>query len=312
VVEVSGIEKFKRLSGEIAVTAADVDRTLAWRKDVLKFRAREAAKVMDCFSIEGTGLGKNWDALPTAWLDADPGNPGRMVSFQFCHDQANLYLRYMVRGAGPFKNSGEQWDRLFKTGACVDLMLGLQSDADAKRRAPVAGDKRILISSMKGKPVAVLYDAVVPGTEAGQRWEAVSPVGRTEFDRVAILAEAQAATGVILADPARPSSIVGYTLDVTLPFKAIGLDPQPGRRIKFDWGILETDAEGAAVLSRSYWSNKTTSTLADAPTEARLEPDLWGWAIFPGRNQQAASLAEPGDFLAPEHGDVDKIELEGP
>ena len=312
VVEVDGIEKFKRLSGELAITPADLAQTEAWRKEVLKFRSREAAKVLDCFSIEGTGLGKNWESLPAARLDADPQNPAKAVSFQFCHDQANLYLRYVVRGAGPFKNSGQQWDRLFKSGACVDLMLGLQADADPKRRAPVAGDKRILTSVLKGKPVVVLYEAVVPGTAPAQRWEAVSPVGRTEFDRVGLLAEAQVDYGTILADPARPASVVGYTLEVTLPLRSIGLEAESARRIKLDWGILETDAEGAAVLSRSYWANKTTSTLADAPTEARLEPDLWGWAILQGRNQQAASLAEPVDLLTPDHEAVDKFELEAP
>jgi hypothetical protein len=87
------------------------------------------------------------------------------------------------------------------------------------------------------------------------------------------------------------------------------LDPQPGRRIKLDWGILETDAEGTAVLSRSYWSNQTTSTLADAPTEARLEPDLWGWAIFPGRNQAVPALT-PGDFLTPDQNPTMEFDLD--
>jgi len=286
VVEVSGLEKFKRLGGELKVTADDVARRRQWAGDVVRFRSREAARVMDCFTVEGAASGPNWDELPTARLDPDPGNPGKAVSFQFCHDRANLYLRYVARGAGPFKNSGEQWDRLFKTGACADLMLGLQPDADPKRRAPVAGDKRVLVSLMQGKPVVAMYEAVVPGTEPGQRWEAVSPTGRTEFDRVSLLDRAQVR---------RVADGDGYTLDVTLPLAAIGLDPGPGRRIKLDWGILETDAEGAAVLRRSYWSNQTTSTLADAPTEARLEPDLWGWAIFPGKDRTVPTPVQPGD-----------------
>jgi hypothetical protein len=299
VVEVAGLEKFKRLNGAFTITAADLDQTQAWRKEVNKLRSREAAKVLDCYSLEGTG--KNWAGQPVAQLAADPGNPGKTVSFQFCHDQANLYLRYVVRGAGPFKNSGEQWDRLFKTGACADLMLGLQAEADPKRRAPVAGDKRILVSVMKGKPVVVLYDAVVPGTAQAERWEVVSPTGRTEFDRVSRVDRAQVSLD---------ASGNGYTLEVTLPFKDIGLDPQPGRRIKLDWGILETDAEGTAVLSRSYWSNQTTSTLADAPTEARLEPDLWGWAIFPGRNQAVPSLTNPGDFLTTDQNPAMEFDLD--
>jgi hypothetical protein len=310
VVEVAGLEKFKRLSGELNVTAEDVVRAQAWTKEVVKFRAREEAKVLDCYSIEGTGLGKTWETMPVARLEADPLSPGKAVAFQMCHDAANLYLRYVVRGAGPFKNLGEQWDRLFKTGACVDLMLGLKPDADPKRRAPVEGDKRVLVSVLKGQPVAVLYDAVVPGTPKDQRWEAVSPVGRTEFDAVRKLEDAVIQYQAILSDPTDNKSVVGHILDVTLPFKSIGLVPKPGTRIRFDWGVLETDQQGAAVLARNYWSNKSTSTLADAPTEARLEPDLWGWAIFPGRNKEAPSLTEPVNLLDSEKAAVEGFELE--
>lgn len=288
IVEVSGIEKFKRLNGEIKITPDDISKAQAWTQEVVKFRAREEAKVLDCFSIEGTGLGKRWETLPAARQQTDLFNPGRAVSFQMCNDKANLYARYVVSGAGPFKNTGEQWDRLFKSGACVDLMLGLNPNADPKRRAPVEGDKRVLIGMLKDKPVAVLYDAVVPGAPKDQRWEAISPVGRTEFDAVRQL------DGVVVN---YEKTDAGYTLEVTLPLKSIGLDPKPGTRIKFDWGVLETDAQGSAVLSRSYWSNKATSTLADAPSEARLEPDLWGWAIFPGRNSETPSFAEPTNLL---------------
>lgn len=312
VVEVEGLGKFKRLGGQLTVTAAEVDRTRQWAKDIVKFRAREEAKVLDCFATADASQAGAWETLPAARLEPDSGNPGKEVSFQMCHDAANLYVRYVVRGAGPFKNSGAQWDRLFKTGAAVDLMLGLDPAADPRRRAPVAGDKRLLISIMNGKPgsgergrtVAVLYDAVVPGTPPEKRWDVVSPTGRTEFDRVAILPEVRVTLDT--------TSGTGYTLAAAIPLAAIGLDPSAGRRIRFDWGILETDAEGAAVLRRSYWSNRTTSTLADAPTEARLEPDLWGWALFPGSNRETATMAESASLLTPAAGDADKFELEGP
>ncbi len=313
VVEVMGLDKFKRLGGEFQITQKDIDDAQAWRKELMKFKSRENAKVLGCFSIEGSGLGKVWENMERSQLETDPLNPGRNISFRMCHDAANLYAKFEVRGAGPFKNTGEQVDRLFKTGACVDIMLGIKPEADLKRRAPVEGDKRILVGMFKGAPAVVLYDAAVPGTPREQRWEAVSPVGRTEFDVVRRLDDAVVKHELIIADPANPEkSVVGYTLDITIPFKSIGLDPKTGTRVKFDWGVLETDAQGATVLARSYWSNKTTSTLADAPTEARLEPDLWGWAVFPGLNKQAAKLTDPGALLAPDHNAVEKIELDEP
>ena len=309
-VEVSGIEKFKRLNGELVITADDMRKAQEWTKEVVKFKARESAKVLDCYSIEETGLGKNWETMPVARLAEDPLNPGRHVSFQYCHDKANLYLRYVVSGAGPFKNKGEQWDRLFKTGACVDLMLGLKGDADPKRRAPVEGDKRILTSVMQGKPMVVVYEPVAPAAPQEQHWQAISPVGHTDFDSVRQVPDAAVNYEVILGDPANPKSAVGYVLDVAVPLKSIGFAVQPGTRIKFDWGILETDNEGAAVLSRSYWANKATSTLADAPTEARLEPDMWGWALFPGQNTEAPSLAKPDSLLNPGKAEADGFKLD--
>ena len=43
-------------------------------------------------------------------------------------------LGYEVRGLGPPKNSGNQWDKLFKTGAAGDLHLGADAKADPARK----------------------------------------------------------------------------------------------------------------------------------------------------------------------------------
>mgnify|MGYP001561953723 FL=1 len=190
-------------------------------------------------------------------------------------------------------------------------MLGVKSEADPKRGAPAEGDKRVRVSLMQGKAAVVLYDAVVPGTPKEQRWEAVSPVGRTEFDSVRKVEDAGVDYQIILGDPANPKSVIGHVVEVSLPLQAIGLTIQPGTRIKFDWCILETDAQGAAVLGRTYWANKATSTLADAPTEARLEPDMWGWALFPGVNKESPSLADPGSMLNTGRPELDNLNLDG-
>ncbi len=80
------------------------------------------------------------------------------------------------------------------------------------------------------------------------------------------------------------------------------------RLIKLDWGVLETDDEGVAVLARSFWSN--TSTLADAPTEARLEPHLWGHAIFPGQDSLGPRPPDAAKLLDSNAGAADDFELE--
>ena len=60
-----------------------------------------------------------------------------------------------------------------------------------------------------------------------------------------------------------------------------------------DWGIMETDADGSSVLQRLYWANRATSTLADAPTEARLDPAMWGWALLQGRDPSRPAISDP-------------------
>ncbi|MFM7292526.1 MAG: hypothetical protein ACKO6B_15055 [Planctomycetia bacterium] len=302
VVEVVGMDRFRRFGGEITVTEEDVARARKRNADLVAFNAAREPRVIDIPAVEAAAQARPWATLPVARQAADPLAPERQVSFQACHDKHNLYLRYDVRGAGPFKNTGDQWDRLFKSGGCVDLMLGLGAAADPLRRAPEAGDKRVLVAPLSGKPTVVLYDAEVPGTKPADRWEVVSPTGRTEFDRVRRIEKA--------AVSVEPSS-GGYAVEVTLPLVEIGLVPKPGSRVKLDWGVLETDAEGSAVLARSYWSNTSTSTLADAPTEARLEPNLWGHAIFPGADGLGPRPPDASKLLDPNAGAADDFDLEG-
>jgi hypothetical protein len=301
VVEVMGIDSFRRFNGEITVTEEDVQRARQRNAELVAFRSAREPRVIDIQPVEAAAQSRPWGSLPVARQATDSLKPGRQVSFQACYDKHNLYLRYDVRGAGPFKNTGDQWDRLFKSGGCVDLMLGLRSAADPLRRAPEEGDKRVLVAPLGGKPTVVLYDAVVPGTKPADRWEAVSPTGRTEFDRVRRIEKATVAVS---------ESHGGYEVEVTLPLAEIGLVPKPGSRIKLDWGVLETDDEGAAVLARSYWSNTSTSTLADAPTEARLEPHLWGHAIFPGQDSLGPRAPDAAKLLDPNAGAADDFELE--
>lgn len=301
VVEVTGIDRYRRFDGEITVTEKDVQRARDRNAELVAFRSAREPRVLNIQPVEAAAQSRPWGSLPVVKQAADPLAPGRAVSFQACYDKHNLYLRYDVRGAGPFKNTGDQWDRLFKSGGCVDLMLGLRLAADPLRRGPEEGDKRVLVAPLGGKPTVVLYDAVVPGTKPADRWEAVSPTGRTEFDRVRWIEKATVTVG---------ESQGGYVVEVTLPLAEIGLVLKPGSRVKLDWGVLETDDEGAAVLARSYWSNTSTSTLADAPTEARLEPHLWGHAIFSGQDSLASRAPDAAKLLDPNAGAADDFELE--
>ncbi|MCY3024623.1 MAG: hypothetical protein NTW87_37095 [Planctomycetota bacterium] len=287
-VEVQGLDNFKRSGGDLVVTAEDLRKVQEWEKEMARYRARESAKVIDCGraedNIQPDGDPKEWANIPASLIEPpENASPGRRLAFRMSYDAENLYLLYEVRHAGPFKNTGNQWDKLFKTGACVDLMIACDDQADPARKAPAKGDKRLLFAPLQGKPIAVLYDAVNPQAPPGEKWEAVSPVARAEFDSVKRLEDARVAHRAIFQGEFKDAPVVGYIVEAAVPLKSLGLRVKADTRLKLDWGVLETDAEGAAVLARNYWANKATSTLADAPTEARLAPDLWGWVRFSGK-----------------------------
>lgn len=274
VVEVLGLDGFKRLSGKVTVTGADIAKATEWERDAARAKAKGRVRVLDAYPAPGKikldGDLEEWTEVPVTALGT--GN----VQFRLTFDETNLYLAWEAWNKGPFLNTGREWDRLFKTGGCVDLMLATDDKADPKRRAPVAGDKRLLIARSADGVHVVLYDAVVAGTPADKAWSVHTMVSTCTIDVVRQLPEAKVVWQAVkryAVDP-EPS---GYIVEAAIPLKSLGLDIGSGKRLKCDWGILETDKDGTVVLARSYWSNQATSTLADLPTEAQLQPDLWGF-----------------------------------
>ncbi len=267
VVEVAGLEKFKRINHTFDVTAADVARAQEWERVHERREAYARAAVVDCFRVDKApkidGSPGDWPVV-SATVEED-------VRFRVAWDDTRLYLCYEANARGPFKNTGTQWDRLFKTGASVDLQLGTDPAAPADRKAPVAGDLRLLLTIAGSEPAAVLYQPVFPGAKESEAWKVTSPVAELTFDRVTKVPGAQVAMG----DTDR-----GWCVEASVPLAALGIKPTAGARLKMDWGILTTGRDGNEVLRRLYWSNKATTITADAPSEARLHPDLWGHLRF--------------------------------
>ena len=159
------------------------------------------------------------------------------------------------------RNSGEVANAPFKTGGALDLMIGTNADADAKRGAPVEGDVRLLITRVKDKTFALLYRAVVPGSKESVPFS--SPWRTITIDRVEdISAQVQMAS----------DNEGNY--EISVPLSALGLKPEAGQNIKGDIGILR--GTGTQTTARVYWSNKATAITADVPSEAQLTPQLWG------------------------------------
>jgi hypothetical protein len=204
------------------------------------------------------------------------------------YDDALLYVCYETRRMGPLVNSGNQWDKLFKTGGAVDLHLGTDPEADPARQQPVAGDLRLLMTYMGDEPVAVIYRPVAPDAPKTEAWEVVSPVFRMAFDQVKRLDDVRMA---------RSGAGDNYVLEAAIPLGTLGLKVEPHQRLKMDWGVLMTDEDGTQVLARTYWANKATAILSDAPSEAALHPDMWGYLRLFGKTRQGLRMREPADLI---------------
>jgi hypothetical protein len=315
VVEVLGIDQFQRLEGSLAVTPDAVRQAQEWQRTHARRLARRDVKVIDCApAARPINIDANlddWHGIAQTPLYSEDyatihGIPHN-TTFRMTFDKTTLYLAYETQNMGPFTNSGNQWDRLFKTGAAVDIQLGTDPKADPARTRPAAGDLRLLIAPMaaskgRAKPAAVLYRPVAPDAPEAESWEVVSPVWRFTFDSVKKLPDVRAAWS---------GGASRYVVEIAVPLASIGLRIEPGTRLKLDWGVLATDADGTVVLGRNYWANKATSILSDAPSEAALHPDLWGYVRFRAQSRDAAGIADPDDLLRSKRGpdDDDLIDL---
>jgi hypothetical protein len=283
VLEVLGLDQFRRTGGTFTITADDVSRARQWAERHEQQAVYQRARVVDCYLVakapEIDGKLDDWDTSSAVRIDPPADGRGGSARFRIAYNDTHLFVAYETSNFGPLKNTGQQWDRLFKSGACVDLQLGVDPQAADDRIGPEPGDLRLLFSYMNDKPAAVLYRAVVPGTPREKQWRVTSPVGEATFDEVVQLADVKIA---------RFQQEKSYALEAAVPLARLGLKPAPGMRLRLDWGLLVSGPDGHEVLQRVYWSNKATGIVADAPSEARIAPQLWGHVRFHDRNQNAA------------------------
>ncbi len=275
VLEVLGLDQFQRTSGKFKVSPEDLRKAETWAERKEQQTIYQRAPVVDCYRLTAPPkIDGKLDDWETASAEID-----KSADFFMGYDDAHLYLAYEAHYLGPFKNSGQQWDRAFKTGACVDLQIATDPSAAEDRTAPEAGDLRLLMTYLRDKPTAVLYRPVAPGVPAQEKWRVVSPVAEATFDSVVQLHDVKMA---------RTETPHGYIVEAAVPLATLGLEPTAGLRFKFDWGLLVAGPDGHEVLRRLYWANKATSSVSDAPTEARIHPNLWGHVRFLDRNQKSS------------------------
>ncbi len=266
VIEVQGLERIRRGAAEFKVTSEMLRQTRDWEAQRQMRTLFASAPVQDCPHgapvLDGQMNENEWPALTRL---------GDYASFGMRYDEQHLFLGWTVKDRGALENGGDDFRRYFKTGAAVDLQLGTRPAAASDRMTPEAGDIRILITRAGTKPVAVLYRPVAPDAPKTDRWETSTPAGgTTAFDQVKILDAARLAVR---------SEGESYVVEAAIPLAAIGLVPAPDQVLKMDWGVLTT-ADGFVTSSRAYWANPMATGVSDEPTEARLQPRLWGHMRF--------------------------------
>ncbi len=275
VVEILGLDKARRTSGKFKVTAKDLQKVQEWESKTAKREVYARTPVIDCYRLrKAPPLDGSLGSWPAAAANIEK-NAELHIGFNATH----LFVGFATHGLGPMKNTGTQWDRMFKTGAAVDLHWGADPEAPFDRQSTVAGDTRLLMSVMNGKPIAVLYRPVSPQADSSLKWEVVSPIGRAAFDEVRVVKDVQMVFN---------GSGDGYEFKAAIPLAELDWDPHDGQRLRMDWGMLVSGPDGNEVLRRLYWSNKATAIVSDAPSEAILQPQMWGALLVHEQNQLAA------------------------
>ncbi|HEY3333321.1 MAG TPA: FlgD immunoglobulin-like domain containing protein [Capsulimonadaceae bacterium] len=264
ILNITGLDKAKRFGGTLTLTAADVAAAEAARtrsvaapvaaipKPIVRADWATSAPTVD-------GSLADWNMAAGVNLQ---GKGGRSAQIALKRDTTMLYLAYSVKG-GKLVNKGANWQTLFISGDCVDLMLSTNPSAKA-HYTPAAGDERLLISVYNGKPVAVLYQPVAPGSTNGATF------ATAHIDRVIQLPSARIAT---------KTDGASYVVEAAIPLADLGIDPSQAAAVaglRGDVGVIYADETGSNRAQRLYYYNQNTNIISDLTTEATLQPGEWG------------------------------------
>jgi hypothetical protein len=270
ILHVGGLDTIRRFdAGAVEIDDAALASARAFKP--ASAQAASAGAAAHKFAIAKTskplpadGQSAEWNALPALSI-ARPGLPDH-ATVRLAYDQTHLYAMFDVTDSTPWRNEGKDFSRLFKTGDAVDIQLGTNPDAPAAT-APQAGDLRIVISQLNGKPVAVLMQPIDPAAPESAHQKYTSPVGTKSFDRVEVLEDAKVAVNVLEGR---------YVVTAAIPLADLHLKPHPGVKIRGDVGFISSNAAGTIDVARTYWANQHTNLVNDMPIEAWMTPDQWG------------------------------------
>ena len=277
-----GLESAKRFAESYDITPADVARAASMRrlpvhhalpKPLLAIQWPQTPPAMK-------GNLSGWNMNAGVVLN---GPDHKTAQISLAWDATNLYLAYKVHEPSPpMRNGGGNWQTLFISGDCVDLMLQTNPHADRHRRRAVVGDERLLLSTFLGKPIAVLYQPVLPHAAAPVR------LGSAVIDSITRLSNV---SEKITRDVAGGF----YTVVAKVPLVDLGINPSYTGHLRGDVGVIYADETGTSRSLRLYYYNHHTERIDDLATEATLQPQYWGRILMP----LGPNLLKNGDFSRP-------------
>ena len=182
----------------------------------------------------------------------------KVGTFKLAADKANLYAAFSVTDGSPVKNTSSSVEEILKGGDAVGFMLGSAGGTQVYQR--------LLASEIDGKPVLIAYR---PKWPEKRPHTFSSPVGELPMDYVGPVDGARVAF---------QKDQKGYTCEMALPWKSLGIQPGFTGEIPFDSQIIFSDPAGTVNVGTAWWHAKGGPgfTTEDLPTEAALYPDTWG------------------------------------
>lgn len=244
---------------EILAAAASPQKIDAKDADVKKTMIAKLQKPLDL------GRGEDWKGLPAISIQRE--GAAEKADVRLAHDGKTLFVEFDVTDSSPWRNKGNDYRTLFKTGDAADLIFG----PEGPRANPGDKDVRILFANREGKPAAVVMCPVDRKAPKNERFVYESPVGRKVFDRVRLAPEIQT-----IVEQTRS----GYLLRAAIPLDLLHVSNPPVGTWAADFGILLSDEEGTKNVARRYWSNQKTNLVSDLPSEAWFSPATSGEVTF--------------------------------
>lgn len=257
--------------GAGTVTVQESEIALAQAEFERQKQAATGKKMLEIVqkAVEFTGNARH-DFRGAQSVKYQKGNATRAETWA-AYDAERLYLAYHVSDPTPWVNGAGEAITLYQSGDTVDFQFGSDPAADRKRREATKGDFRLSIGNFKDKPTAVLYRKV---------WDQKKPREFTSgviksyvLDYVAVLESAEIKVNV-------DAKARTYTVEVAVPFAALGFTPDKTALYKADFGVTHGDPAGERTRLRSHWNNQQTGLVADAVFELQMQPQNWGVVKF--------------------------------